>query len=275
VDLALASWRAEALSTVIAEVARTLSADHVEAWARVLRREPFAAGPAPDTEAQLIGAKPGFALAGAAGRLTEAWRVCDPPPPGEAVALALDAAAAVNAQYAAWRSDVVVSGPVSEALPVRLTSSVISEVIHDSRESLLIVSFAAFGVADVVAELVVAGGRGVQIDLVMEETEAQGGTLRGTVGAAAAFSSLRPYATLWKWPSARRPTFGTARAALHAKLLAADNKIAVVGSANLTDRALAQNIELGIIIRDPQVVQRMVGHFRSLMRPEHGPLEQA
>ena len=77
------------------------------------------------------------------------------------MALALESAAALNAVYAAWRSDVVVSGPVTDSAPVRLTSSVISEVIHDSRESLLVVSFAAFGVADVVRELEAAARRGV------------------------------------------------------------------------------------------------------------------
>jgi phosphatidylserine/phosphatidylglycerophosphate/cardiolipin synthase-like enzyme len=61
--------------------------------------------------------------------------------------------------------------------------------------------------------------------------------------------------------------------ALHAKLMAADEKVAVVGSANLTDRALADNIELGVIIRDPHAVERVVRHFRSLMKPGIGPLE--
>jgi len=138
-----------------------------------------------------------------------------------------------------------------------------------------VVSFAAFGVADVVRELQAAALRGVRIDLIMESTDAEGGSLHGSLGAAAAFATLRPHATFWTWPAARRPAVGSSRAALHAKLLAADEKIAVVGSANLTDRALVRNIELGIIVRDPEVVRRMVSHFRSLMKPGIGPLEPA
>ena len=43
----------------------------------------------------------------------------------------------------------------------------------------------------------------------------------------------------------------SSRAALHAKLVAADERVALLGSANLTDKALACNLELGVIIRDP------------------------
>jgi cardiolipin synthase C len=269
----LASSPGESLPDVIADLARTLPAEHVAAWVQVLRSPACAAGPGPATQARLIEARPGFARAGAVMRLNEAWRACTPVPSGEAVALALEAAAAVAEQYAAWHSEVVVSGPVTESAPVRLTSSVISELIHDSQGSLLIVSFAAFGVPDVVRELAAAAGRGVRIDLIMEGTEADGGALHGAIGAADAFAALRPHATFWTWPAARRTVVGSSRPALHAKLVAADDQIAIVGSANLTDRALARNIELGIIIRDPLVVSRMTGHFRSLMQPGTGPLE--
>jgi cardiolipin synthase C len=149
---------------------------------------------------------------------------------------------------------------------------VISELVHDSCESLLIVSFAAFGVSDVVREVERALIRGVRVDLVLESASGQGGALHGPVGAAAAFESVRPGVTLWTWPASRRPVVGNSRAALHAKLVAADERIALLGSANLTDRALAHNLELGVIIRDPDVVRRFVRHFHSLMNPATGPL---
>ena len=106
---------------------------------------------------------------------------------------------------AARRSDIVISGPVSDSEAIRLTGSVISELIHDCRESLLIVSFAAFGVTEVVQELARAVRRGVRIDLVLETTAQEGGALRGPVGAAAAFQAIRQDATFWTWPAARRP----------------------------------------------------------------------
>lgn len=258
------------LAAVIADLAGELPPAHLVAWLRVLRNT---AAVGPGTQARLIEAKPGYAIGGKAAALVQAWRAAGTPLSGSAVALALDSAARVQAECAARRSDVVVSGPTSDSASVRLTSSVISELIHDCRASLLVVSFAAFGVADVVRELEHAAQRGVQIDLVLESTNAEGGTLHGTFGASAAFATLRQHATFWTWPADTRPVVGQSRAAMHAKLVAADERVALLGSANLTDRALACNLELGVIVRDPNVVARMVHHFRSLMKPGTGPLE--
>ena len=96
----------------------------------------------------------------------------------------------------------------------------------------------------------------------------------GTLGPGVRALLLYPMqdATFWTWPAARRPAIGASRAALHAKLVAADQRVALLGSANLADKALALNLELGVIIRDPEVVRRMVRHFRSLMRPGEGVL---
>ncbi|WP_067453771.1 DISARM system phospholipase D-like protein DrmC [Actinomadura macra] len=256
------------LARVLARLAEELPAGHVEAWARVLRGHR-----APDAglEARLIEAGPGFAVGARAARLARAWREAVPRPAGEALALALETGAVSAARYAGRQSDVVVSGPVGDHPAVRLTGAVVTEIIRDSASTLLVVSFAAFGVIEVVRELREAAERGVRVDLVLEGSREKGGTLRGD-GAAAAFTALHDSATFWSWPARHRPA-GAARAALHAKLVAADDRVAFLGSANLTDRALADNIELGVVIRDPAVVRRMVGHFRGLMRPGEGPLE--
>jgi putative cardiolipin synthase len=263
------------LAAAIATVAERLPAGHVAVWAQLLRTvpAPAVAARAKEVEARLIDAKPGFALGGVAARLVAAWRAADPVPSGTAVALALEAAALVHVGAAARRSEVVVSGPASSSVPVRLTSAVISGIVRDCRTSLLIVSFAAFGVASVIAELHRAAERGVRIDLVLESAGADGGALHGPFGASAAFAAIRREATFWTWPAARRPMADASRAAMHAKLIAADASVALLSSANLTDKALGDNLEVGLLVRDPDVVRRIVGHFHSLMRPGTGPLE--
>lgn len=263
------------LTAAIASVTERLPAGHVAVWAQLLRTitaEAAAAQPEA-VAAQLINAKPGFALGGVAARLVAAWCAADPMPSGTAMALALESAALVHAGVAARRSQVVVSGPASTSVPVRLTSAVITGIIRDCQQSLLVVSFAAFGVAAVVAEMHHAAERGVRIDLVLESAEADGGALHGSLGASAAFEAIMQEATFWRWPAARRPLVGASRATMHAKLLAADTKVALLSSANLTDKALGDNLELGLLVRDPEVVRRIVAHFRSLMRPGIGPLE--
>ncbi|MFF5186765.1 phospholipase D-like domain-containing protein [Streptomyces sp. NPDC000345] len=52
-------------------------------------------------------------------------------------------------------------------------------------------------------------------------------------------------------------------------MIAADRHTALLGSANLTDRALSDNIELGVVLRDPYLVEPLVDHFRWLLTPEN------
>ncbi|MER8005196.1 phospholipase D-like domain-containing protein [Streptomyces sp. NPDC094149] len=42
---------------------------------------------------------------------------------------------------------------------------------------------------------------------------------------------------------------------LHAKLIAADRHTALLGGANLTDRELSDNVDLGVMLRDPSLLE--------------------
>ncbi|MEV5826061.1 DISARM system phospholipase D-like protein DrmC [Spirillospora sp. NPDC052242] len=256
------------LPSIIAATAAELAPGHLAAWCRVLRTTER---PSASVEAALLEARPGYALGGIARRLVSAWRHSGAT--GESVALALETAGVIRREQSAHRSTVVASGPLSDAVPVRLTSQVALEVVREATTSLLIVSFAAHGVAEIVTELAWAAERGVRVDLVLETSMADGGTLDGP-GAAAAFRTLRGRdgVRFWHWPRERRPVLGRSRASLHAKLIAADERSALLGSANLTDRALAENLEIGVVLREPSAVRSLVRHFRALMRPVTGPL---
>ncbi|WP_121158646.1 DISARM system phospholipase D-like protein DrmC [Micromonospora pisi] len=260
-------WR---FALALADIAARLPAGHVDAWAAVLTST---AAPDSATEARLIDARPGYAVAAQAHQLVNAWRVNAPAVPGAAVALALRSAAQVHRTTAQHQPSLVINGPTSPNVPVRLTSSVVVEMIRAARESLLIVSFAAYGVTEVITELVASANRGVHIDLVLESSAPDGGALRGHTGAAVAFTALRDRATFWHWPAHQRAAAGNPRAALHAKLIAADTRTALVSSANLTDRALSSNLEVGVVLHDPDLVRRLVRHFTGLMNPRTGPLE--
>ena len=70
------------------------------------------------------------------------------------------------------------------------------------------------------------------------------------------------------WPAAQRPP----GAALHAKVIVVDDRIALVGSANLTSRAMEANLECGILIRggpQPRAIRDHISGLRmaGILRP--------
>ncbi|MEV6792660.1 phospholipase D-like domain-containing protein [Streptomyces sp. NPDC051320] len=62
----------------------------------------------------------------------------------------------------------------------------------------------------------------------------------------------------------------SARSGLHAKVIAADRRTALLGSANLTGRARSDNVEIGVILRDSKAVGRLVDRLHWLTTPEAG-----
>ena len=66
----------------------------------------------------------------------------------------------------------------------------------------------------------------------------------------------------WRWPADKRDS----GASLHAKLPIIDGRQALIGSANLTHRALTANLEAVVLLRDPDVAASLEEHVRELMR---------
>ncbi|MYY08250.1 hypothetical protein GT204_04845 [Streptomyces sp. SID4919] len=163
---------------------------------------------------------------------------------------------------------------MSNAVSVRLTASVAIQVIRAADTTLLVTSHAAFGVQEIVEEIRAAADRGVSVDLVLETTRASGGRLHGDIDGRAAFHELRfhPDVHLRQWAGNERRGSGGRRGSMHAKVIAADRKTALLGSANLTNNAYSDNLEIGAVIRDPGAVAGLVGHFISLMHSVDGPL---
>lgn len=195
--------------------------------------------------------------AGLAQQLSEiirVWRIEVPGVTGAGLALALATARSFPRPGPA---QVAVSGPMSASIPARLTSGVAVEVIRSADTSLLIASFAAQGAQNVVTEIRRAVDRGVRVDLLLEES----------TQAAAAFAALPDHVHIWH----RVGSSGV----LHAKLIAADRHTALLGSANLTDRALSDNIELGVVLRDRHLLEPLVDHFHWLLIPENNIMRLA
>lgn len=240
------------LDQVIAEVARTLPLDQVEAVASFLDTH------AAPTEANLTRLRqlvPNAGFATQAGALGRAWSQ-GTDVNGATVALALRATAlAVERARDEERIETVWTGPTTKAIPLRQTLGALLQVVKASRDRLVVVSFAAYKVAQVVEAMLAAAERGVKIAVVIDE---------GT-DAGKAFTALKGVADLYCWPVAGTvlPNGGTVR--MHVKAAVADDHTALVGSANLTGQALSQNMELGLLVEGGEIPRRLDAHFRSLI----------
>src|SRR5215467_7956336 len=98
--------------------------------------------------------------------------------------------------------DVVWTGPSSAEVPVRLTREGLLEVIDGATSSLLIVSYAAYRVPDILRALAEAAARGVDVRLVLESTAGSGGRL--SQDAAEAFRGLARTVRVYEWSADRR-----------------------------------------------------------------------
>lgn len=249
------------LAIVIDEVARALPSTSIAALIRDLAPAESATS---DVRWKAVSAVPVAAFASEAGRLVDAWSEHAPRLPGAAIALALEAASQTASSVQGGQTvDVVWTGPTTPQVPVRLTRAVLTEVIRAATDELLIVSFAAYRVQSVLDEIASAAARGVRIQMILESVEDSGGSL--TIDAAHAFAAVRDQVEFYVWPADQRPKLGSGVARLHAKGAVADDHTALVTSANITEYAISQNMELGLLVRGGPIPRRLASHFSALV----------
>lgn len=204
--------------------------------------------------AQTVAGAPPASIEGVRA-LSSGWRA-SPGLTGPGVALALRAGLRARRDADTRRSRPVWTGPSSVG-ERRLTAAVLHELIATASKRILLVSYAAYTLPELAADLEAAVGRDCDVDIVFETATDSAGQYSGP---------HRPFGQIaginrWRWPPEHRP----AGAVLHAKLLVIDGHSALIGSANLTDRALHANLEAGLLVHDPEVAAELEGHIRRLM----------
>jgi phosphatidylserine/phosphatidylglycerophosphate/cardiolipin synthase-like enzyme len=152
--------------------------------------------------------------------------------------------------------DVVWTGPESDVDTGRLTSAVVSELIKSARHELLLVSYATYPERDVLLALQDACTRHVDVTVVFERN-VDNAAYRGSDEGLAGLGLRRVV-----WPAVNRPL----GASLHPKLVVVDKQVALVGSANLTGRALDTNIECGVLLRGGPQPRAISEHIWGLVR---------
>jgi len=240
-----------AVVEAVDHVLRRLSSTQVLALAAVAER---CERPPASWAGAVHGATP--AAADAVAQLGEAWGAAVGLS-GAGIALALRVGLASAERADACRARPVWTGPGAQGRQ-RLTAAVLHELVAGARERVLVVSFAAHTLASVAADLHAAVDRGVAVDVLFETaSDSDGGYEAWDDRPFGAIDGIRR----WRWPGERRDP----GALLHAKALVIDGRRVLVGSANLTRRALTENLELGLLVDDAGLAQAIEAHVRQLI----------
>lgn len=199
-------------------------------------------------------------------RFVAEWRSLPQPPNPAEMALLLPAVSeALAHQRRKQEAELTWTGPHASHIPLRRTAQALLELIHTAQERILIVSFVVYKAQTILAALEQAADRGVDITLVLESPDVSEGRIAyNTLRALGA--SLREKSKVFIWPAAKRPTTPEGKiGSLHAKICVADGKMVCLSSANLTDYAMTVNMEMGLVVRNPEIAVRIEAHFEDLI----------
>lgn len=155
--------------------------------------------------------------------------------------------------------DILWTGPKSSSVPVRRMEQSLCELIEAAKKRLLIVSFVAYKADKIYTAIRKAIERGVRVSFLTEASKEHGGSL--DVDPSDALKKKFPEAEFYRWenPDPSSP------AVVHAKCAIADDRMALVTSANLTGAAMEKNMELGLLLKGWKVAGRLSSHFEALI----------
>jgi cardiolipin synthase len=167
--------------------------------------------------------------------------------------------------------DIVWTGPANGTFPIRRIDQVLYDLISDARQRIFLVTFSAHRVPLLCEHLSKAIDRGVQVTLLLESAQSSAGQLSHDAAKAFKDVDLRKVRLL-HWPLEKRERNQAGKPGkLHVKCAVVDY-VAMIGSANLTDDAFNRNMEMGVIIRQPETVDAIIEHFDALQSA--GEIEQ-
>jgi len=165
------------------------------------------------------------------------------------------AAATAAASRKNGRHELIWTGPATTAVSVRRTEQALCELIDSAQNTLFLVSFVAYKAENVIQALKNAIQRNVKVSLLLEESKEHGGSIDGD--SRAILSTRLPGARFYAWSNAK--------GAVHAKCAVADATIALVTSANLTGKAMEDNMELGVLVTGGMLPEQLHAHLHALI----------
>jgi phosphatidylserine/phosphatidylglycerophosphate/cardiolipin synthase-like enzyme len=168
--------------------------------------------------------------------------------------------------------DLVLSGPEVAGIPTSDTLAIMRRLIDESTSEVLLVGYAVHQGKQVFGRLAARMDEKpeLRVWLCLDVSRKQTDT-------SLSQEIVRRFAQDFRgkhWPGKRLPDLcydprslsdsGGTRSSLHAKCVVIDRRIAFITSANFTEAAQQRNIEAGVIVRYPLLVERLVGYFEGL-----------
>jgi phosphatidylserine/phosphatidylglycerophosphate/cardiolipin synthase-like enzyme len=160
-------------------------------------------------------------------------------------------------------TEIVWTGPSTGQVPIRHTEQVLCELINHAKRRLFIVSFVAYQIDSVTKAIRNAIVRNVQIDLLLELSTDRGGKV--SQDSIKLMRSLFPSINLYAWSQGQEYTAGHLQGAVHAKCAVADSEMAFITSANLTNAAMENNMELGVLIKGGGLPKELHKHLEYMV----------
>ncbi|MCI0391639.1 MAG: DISARM system phospholipase D-like protein DrmC [Acidobacteria bacterium] len=197
--------------------------------------------------------------------LLESWRVENHIFPSQSLALTLASAAhSYQTTKEQTEIEIVWTGPTTGVIPLRRTEQTLIEMIRETKKELLIVSFAVYDIAEIVIEMEMAIARGVALMIVAETPESGQGKIPFGIEMMLT-NQFKAMVRILKWPHEKREKGANGEyGSLHAKCAVADRESVLISSANLTRYALNLNMELGLLVKDKALAEKITRHFELL-----------
>lgn len=194
-------------------------------------------------------------------RLKDEWLQSPDIRPSEIAAALLSSSITSSLYEQKSAVELVWTGPSTDMVPVRRTEQVLCEVISSAKGKLFFVSYVAYRVDLVMEALRDAVRRQVKINVLIEQPGQ-----RVSVDSIKAIKDSVPSANIYVWESSlngieRDQLVGS----VHAKCAVADEEIALITSANLTEAAMERNMELGVLIRGGTLPSKLAQHLDALI----------
>ena len=244
----------ERLLDAVCAMARQVSPEKVKSIASRIRQTTS------DMAAAALSGVVGTPLASSVvSELVDAWQSTNISA-AELASMLLASSHVIRRAAAEQSIELVWTGPTTPFVSTRRTEQALLQVIHAAQKKLFITSFVAYDVSGIVKALNLAIDRGVDVSMLLELSQDQGGNV--SVDGIGKMRSLVPQARLYAWREKADPFD---EGSVHAKVAVADSKVCFITSANLTGYAMEKNMEAGVLISGGNIPNQLNDHLFSLV----------